>query len=101
VAIDSSAFSSYTSGGVIYNVSQTTLDVLNTFPESTYQSSPDTKLVNRKLWKRVQFHDISQLFQFQITYSDTQMRCEPIVSEDVVLHGLIFWFSEGGRIIDV
>jgi len=101
LAFNSSAYSAYISGGTLYNVSKNTGNVVNTFPESTYSASPDTNLVNAKLWKRIYFEDISQFFQFQFTFSDTQMRCDPISAEDVVLHGLVLYFSQSGRLIDV
>lgn len=99
--IDSSSFSAYGAGGSLWNISNNTENVINTFPESTYQNSPDTTLVNSKLWKRIYFEDISQLFQLQITFNDIQMFCDPINSEDIVLHGMLLWFSESGRLIDV
>jgi len=100
--LDSSTFSAYTSGGTLFNISSNTGNVINTFPESTYQRSPDiSPYVQEKLWKRLYVEDISQLFQLEITLNPTQMLCEPIVSEDIVIHGMILWFSKSGRLIDV
>lgn len=101
LGLDSSTFSAYMSGGFLWNISKNTANVINTFPETTFQNNPDKLLVNNKLWKRLYTEDISQLFQYKITYNDTQMFCDAIVSEDVVLHGLLMWFSKSGRLIDV
>jgi hypothetical protein len=101
LALDASAFLAYTSAGTVYNVSANAISAVNTFPETTYQNSPDTSGVNSKLWKRIYFQDISQLFQFQFTYNDNQMKCDPISSEDFVLHAMILYFSKSGRLIDV
>lgn len=76
-------------------------NVVNTFPESTYAASPDTNLPNQKLWKRIYFEDISQLYQFQLTLSDAQMMSNTIRQSDIVLHGLLMYFSKAGRLIDV
>lgn len=78
-----------------------TNDILSTYPESTYSISPDTSLVNAKLWKRLYFEDISQLFQFKIYMDDQQMVVDNIIESDFALHGLILWFSKSGRLIDV
>jgi hypothetical protein len=58
-------------------------------------------LANSKLWKRIYFEDISQLYQFQITLSDAQMVIENIRESDIVLHGIMMYFSKAGRLIDV
>jgi hypothetical protein len=76
-------------------------NLVNTFPESTYQSSPDVSLSNSKLWKRLYVESISQLFQIQITLSDAQMEDDEIVESDIVLHGMILWMDRAGRLIDV
>lgn len=76
-------------------------NIVNTFPESTYAASPDTILPNSKLWKRLYVEDISQLFQLQITLSDAQMMLPNVVQSDIVLHGMILWFSRSGRLINV
>jgi len=101
LGLDSSTFTAYTNGGTLWDVSKNNSNVVNTFPETTYQTSPDRTLVNAKLWKRINFHDVSQLFQFKFTYSDSQMVCDPIVSEDFVLHGIMLYFSPAGRLLDV
>jgi hypothetical protein len=76
-------------------------NVVNTFPESTYQASPDTSLANSKLWKRIYFEDISQLYQFEITLNPSQMVNETIRESDIVLHGILMYFDRAGRLIDV
>lgn len=79
----------------------TTYNTINTSPETTYSASPDTNMAPFQLWKRINFHDISQLFQVQITMNDTQMMTDNIVESDVVLHGMILYFSRAGRLLDV
>ena len=79
-----------------------TYNTVNTFPETTYQVDDDTvPFVNSKIWKRVQFHSISQLFQLQITMNDTQMMTDNVVESDVVLHGIVLYFEPAGRLINV
>lgn len=99
--LDSSTFSAYTNSGYAWNITKNAGPFVNTFPETTYQASPDKNLVNKKLWKRIYFKDISQLFQYNITFNDIQMKCEPIVSADIELHGVILWFQQAGRLINV
>jgi hypothetical protein len=76
-------------------------NTVNTFPETTYQISPDTGLVPSKIWKRIYFEDVSQLFQLEITMNDTEMTTESIVSSEITLHGMVLWFSKSGRLINV
>lgn len=76
-------------------------NIVNTFPESTYEKSPDTTLVNAKLWKRIYFTDISQLYQIEITLNPGQMIDEVVRESDIVLHGIVMYFSKAGRLIDV
>lgn len=83
------------------NLANLSSNFLNTFPESTYAASPDTNLVNSKLWKRMYFQNVSQLFQLQITLSDEEMMTQEIVESDIVLHGMMLWFSKSGRLINV
>lgn len=76
-------------------------NTVNTFPETTYAASPQTNMVQAKLWKRLYVEDISQLFQLQITLNDLQMETDNIVESDIVLHGMILWFSTSGRLTNV
>lgn len=77
-------------------------NTINTFPETTYQTSPDvTPFINSKIWKRINFTDVSQLFQFQFTLSDAQMLDDNIVNSPIAIHGLMLYFSKGGRLINV
>lgn len=77
-------------------------NTVNTFPETTYQVDDDTvPFVNSKIWKRVNFHSISQLFQLQITMDDDQMFTDNIVESNIVLHGMILYFEPAGRLINV
>ena len=102
LALDTSTFSAYTSGGILYNLSKNTGNAVNTFPESTYTSSPElAPFVQAKLWKRLYVSNISQLFQLEITLNTNQMLAEPIVSQDITLHGMILYFSKAGRLLDV
>lgn len=75
--------------------------LVHTYPESTYEASPDTTLANQKLLKRVYFQDISQLYQFQITLNPAQMIDPTVRQSDIVLHGVVMYFSKAGRLIDV
>lgn len=103
IDVDSTAFTAYTSGGTVWDISQTTGNFVNLFPETTYASldSPDVRFANSKLWKRIYFSNISQLFQLQITLNDNQMQSEPIVASNNTLHGMILWFSKAGRLINI
>lgn len=77
-------------------------NTINTFAESTYTSSPSLPpFVPSKIWKRIYFYNISQLFQYQVTLSDAEMMNPDLIEADIVLHGVIFWFSKSGRLIDV
>lgn len=78
-----------------------TNNTINTFPETTYQVSPDTTLANTKLWKRMYFQDISQFFQLEVTLNPDEMTDNAISSSDVVLHAMVLWFSKSGRMINV
>ena len=84
-----------------YSPAVSATNAINTFPESTYAASPDTNLPNSKLWKRIYFDNISQLYQIQITLSDLQMVNETIRESDIVLHGIMMYFSRAGRLINV
>lgn len=99
--LDSTAFTAYTNGGIVWNLSKNLGNFINLFPESTYFTSTNTPLVNVKLWKRIYFQDISQLFQLQFTLSDAEMRADPMANSDFTLHGLILWIAKAGRIINV
>lgn len=100
--INSSTFSPYTSGGLLFDLSDTTSNIVNTFPESTYQMSPDALYLNNdKIWKRQNYQVIAQLFCIQITLNDVQMADEQIAGSDIVLHGMIPYFSKAGRLINV
>lgn len=73
-----------------------------TFPESTYTVSADTSPYDeKKLWKRVYFEDVSQLFQIEITLSDALMKSPFVAVSDITLHGMICYFSKSGRVINV
>jgi hypothetical protein len=77
-------------------------NTVNTFPETTYQLDDDTiPFINSKIWKRVNFYSISQLFQLQITMNDSQMFSDNIIESDVVLHGMVLYFEPAGRLINV
>lgn len=77
-------------------------NTVNTFPETTYQVDDDTvPFVNSKIWKRINFYSISQLFQLQITMSDAQMFQQNVVESDIVLHGMVLYFEPAGRLINV
>lgn len=101
VDLDSSTFTAYVSGGVLWNMSRNTGNFVNLFPESTYSFSPDVSFVNKKLWKRIYFNSISQLFQLQITLDENQMKAEPIAECDITLHALILWTAKAGRLINI
>lgn len=101
LSLDASAFTAYTSGGTMWNLSKNTGNYLNLFPETTYTTSQDTAFVNQKLWKRIYFNSINQLFQLQITLNENQMLAEPIAAADITLHGLILWTAKAGRLINV
>ena len=107
VGLDASTFTAYTSGGIVWDISRNTGNFVNLFPETTYLSpainpdSPDTAFANSKLWKRIYFDNISQLFQLQITLSPNQMMAQPIVESNNTLHGMILWFSKAGRLINI
>ncbi len=107
VGLDASTFTAYTSGGIVWDISRNTGNFVNLFPETTYLSpainpdSPDTAFANSKLWKRIYFNNISQLFQLQITLSPNQMMAQPIVESNNTLHGMILWFSKAGRLINI
>lgn len=101
IDLDASTFSVYTSGGIAWDISQNTGNFVNLFPETTYTNSPDTNFGNSKLWKRIYFDNISQLFQLQITLSPNQMMAQPIVESNNTLHGMILWFSKAGRLINI
>lgn len=80
----------------------TNTEICATSPETTYQVSPDTVPYNeQKLWKRVYFEDVSQLFQINIFLDDSLMIQEKIRISDIQLHGMIPYFSKSGRIINV
>ena len=79
----------------------TTYNTINTFPETTYQISPDTGLINSKIWKRIYFQNIGQLFQFQVTMSPDQMMDENISFSEIAIHGMLIWVSKSGRLINV
>ena len=73
-----------------------------TYPETTYTSNPDSPpYAQQKLWKRVYFEDISQLYQLQITLSPQQLLNSDVINSDIVLHGIILWFDKAGRLINV
>lgn len=77
-------------------------NVVATFPESTYTFDDDVNpFVNNKIWKRVYFQDISQLFQIQLMMNNTQMQNIDVVSSPIVLHAMILYFAKGGRLINV
>ena len=76
-------------------------NLVNTFPESTYQASPDTNLANQRLWKRIYFQTIGQTYQYQITLNPAQMVDLNVRQSDIVLHGVMMYFSKAGRLIDV
>ena len=101
VNINSTNFTTYTAQGQIINLGKVTSNVVNTYPETTFQRSPDVNLSNAKLWKRIYIEDISQLFQIQLTLNDIQMRNDQIATSEIVLHGMILWFSKAGRLINV
>lgn len=101
LSLNSSTFSAYTSAGTMWNLSKNTGNYLNLFPETTYTTSQDTAFVNQKLWKRIYFNSINQLFQLQITLNDNQMLAEPMAAADITLHGLILWTAKAGRLINV
>lgn len=73
-----------------------------TFPQSTYTRSPDKPpFAQARLWKRIYFSNVSELFQMQITMNPTQMTDNSVISSDIVLHGMVLWFSKAGRLINV
>lgn len=83
-------------------------DTVATYSETTYSkspgkpASPDTApYVQRKLWKRAYYSNVSQLFQMHITMSPEQMIDNAISSSDIVLHGTVLWFGKAGRLINV
>lgn len=77
-------------------------EICSTFPETTYVFNPDTPpFAQAKLWKRVYFEDISQLFQVQITLSDELMLSPFIRVSDITLHAMMPYFSKSGRLINV
>lgn len=84
------------------NSKPTNTEICSTFPETTYQVSPDTVPYNeQKLWKRVYFEDVSQLFQLNIFLDDALMLQEKIRISDIELHAMIPYFSKSGRVINV
>lgn len=77
-------------------------NVVATYPETTYTTSPDTTPFEQaRLWKRIYFSNISELFQMQLTMSVKQLTDNDISGSDVVLHGMVLWFSKAGKLINV
>jgi len=77
-------------------------NVVPTYPESTYSQGPDlTPFAQARLWKRIYFSNISELFQMQLTMSPQQMIDNNVISSDIVLHGMVLWFAKSGRLINV
>lgn len=78
--------------------------VVATYPETTYipATSPDMPpFAQARLWKRIYFSNVSQLFQMQLTMNEAQLTNDDISSEDVVLHGMVLWFSKAGKLINI
>lgn len=72
-----------------------------TYAETTYTTNPDTlPFNNAKLWKRIYFQNVSQMFQLQLTLSNTELMTPNIASSDITIHGMILWFSKAGRLIN-
>lgn len=103
VNINSTTFGAYVGvTGTLYNLNTTSSNVVNMYPESTYSSSPDKPpFAQQMLWKRFYVTDISQLFQVQISLSNIQMLVDDFANSEMELHGMILWFSQAGRIINV
>lgn len=84
------------------NTLEPPINILNTFPETTYQLDDDTTpFVNSKIWKRMYFTDISQFFQMQLTLSNEQLLDDDVNQSDIVIHAMILYFSKAGRLINV
>lgn len=50
-------------------------------------------------WHRSFCPERCQFYQFQITQNDTQLFDYTIASSNLIIHALILWFEEGGRLI--
>lgn len=50
----------------------------------------------KQIWKSFYTDATGETFQVKLSYDDTQMRTKDIVDSDVVIHAMIFWFSEAG-----
>ena len=72
-------------------------NVVLTRPENTtlipFQSDQE------KIWHRMFTYTITQNFQLQITFDDSQMLDEDINSSDVILHAMILYMTDNVRII--
>lgn len=53
----------------------------------------------QKIWHRMYTMSDAQEFQLQITMNDSQMQSSDINASDIVLQGLILWFTKSGRLI--
>lgn len=53
----------------------------------------------QKIWHRMYTMSDAQEFQLQITMNDSQMQSSEINSSDIVLQGLILWFTKSGRLV--
>lgn len=53
----------------------------------------------QKIWHRMYTMSDAQEFQLQITMNDSQMQSSDINASDIVLQGLILWFTKSGRLV--
>lgn len=71
--------------------------VVATYPEGITLPFYSFQQQQAQIWKRFYVDATGETFQLTLSYDDTQMRDPNIVFSDVVLHGMILYFDEGGE----